>query len=188
MAHEYGHAFHHHALGGLADSGDGCGEHYLYSDENPGCAWNEGFADYFSVATMPEEGDEYNYINGRGPMADARLTGVYDGERVEGAVAAFMLHVSGAYNHAPVQPAANGPYVGLLVKTCKGQIISFTWLHVWSVEPVVMCMEQQVDPWVHQNYFRTDFNPTGQQSSAVPPSGWTASAVRATWLRDLYGV
>ena len=186
MAHEYGHAFQNHALGGLSDSGDGCGEHSFSSLESIGCAWNEGFADYFSVALMPYEGGFYDDISEGRPMSYARSVGIYDGSRVEGAVAAFLLHTTGADGFPPAPPAANGQYLGLLVKTCTGQV-SIAFLHAWSVEPIVMCMERQVDPWVRQNYFRSDLPITSQQSSAVPPAAWTTAAVRAAWLRDLYG-
>jgi len=51
QVHEYGHAFHHKALGGNPVSGDCIGDHISFLLTNYGCAFSEGFAD-FAVMTL----------------------------------------------------------------------------------------------------------------------------------------
>lgn len=185
QAHEYGHAFHHKALGGLPDDpGDGCQIHELWSLESAQCAWQEGLADYISVATLPDENNYYNVFDvGSGMPLNP------DGSRLEGAVAGLLVDVAGAYNRAPTQPAANGIYLGTLLATCRGQVLNLAWENVWSVGSLVYCMERQVDPWIRQNgFFTSDFPVTNQSSSATPPAGWTVSAIRKKWLWDLYRI
>lgn len=189
-AHEYGHSYHHHALGGLPSST--CPDsHYVYGYYNLGCGYREGFADFFAVLTR---GD----VLADGIWSDYAFESYSqesggDGSIQEGAVASFLYDLLDGGN-SPDSPTNTsdgdddniqyqGTYLADIVRTCQanGQRAS-------GIDHLVYCLEQEVDTAVSHHYFLTRSPaPTSYSVSATPPSNWSRTDIRALWKRDLYG-
>jgi len=117
------------------------------------------------------------------------LLGATDGSIIEGAVAAFLFDLADAYSI--VEPwdtlAFPGTYIADIVVSCKVNGL----YRADGVDHLIFCFEQEVDSSLAispHTYFPTRVaNTYGQWNSAGTPPGWSQSAVRATWIRDLYG-
>lgn len=187
--HEYGHAYHERALGGLADENpENCAEHDFTSDEHPICAWQEGLANYLAVAVHPDDSvASYHPTMLQGQWyAAARSSGLTDGSRIEGAVATFLLHVGGTPDAPAAAPAPGGPYLANLIHGCHSQFQGLFYEQASSVEGIVYCMEKQVDPWVRASFFLTGFDVSGQSSATARPASFTMNHVRRLWMLHLY--
>jgi hypothetical protein len=187
-AHEYGHAFNEKALGGIR--GGGCpSQHYIDSLSNFGCAFSEGFADYYAAATRGPEAAYYDRFDS--PHAFSQ------GAASEQAVAAFYFDVTD-----PVGSGAEaawdviqypGSYMAQLIETCEEfsglSAITVGWNRARGVDAIIYCMERFLDPQVRTAYFFAgndrliyDF-----REGATEPGGTTqASDVRRAWLHNLY--
>lgn len=183
MSHEYGHAFHHRALGDfLDDLGSGCEYHTFSSVEAPRCAHVEGYADFHAVATL---GDETGYRSSI--EANSYYPAGQDGHHIEGAVAAFLYDLADPANEAHDALSGTARYVGDLIATCRVER-GAGWYQNFEGSHIVYCAEDQIDPWVRSNYFLgTEFPPYTHLEGAGEPAGWSVGIVRAIWLRNLYG-
>lgn len=178
IAHEYGHAYHHHAMGGInSNSSDNCSPHYLASPSSLGCALAEGFADYFAA------------VAGNSDIAAYESNAYYyggDGSVIEGAVAAFLYDLTDAANEPHDVVQYPGSYLAEVFQTCKAY--DPIPRRANGIDHLVYCMENQVDPVVTQTYFPTRGTPPyAFLESASEPPGWSSSDVRTLWEANLYG-
>ena len=197
LAHEYGHAVHEMALGGLAGYGD-CPEsgHAINGSYNLGCAWKEGFADFHGVYTRRDAltgsyasdyAIEHNVFYSSG-----------DGSIVEGAVSAFLYDLVDGPNDPDAFDNTTdgdddavqypGSYVANLMRTCW---VTATPSHGENgIDDLTYCLERQVDPAVTGSsvYFPTrGADPWAESEGATEPPTWSQGAIRALWTHNLYG-
>jgi hypothetical protein len=183
QGHEYGHGVHHRALGDYPSLDSGCQDHAFNSTETMECAHVEGFADYHAVALFGAETGQQS------PFENNSYYPGGDGSRIEGSVAAFLYDITDAANEGHDTIQLPGQYVGDVMSTCDVWVQSLgNWVHSRAIEHLVYCSENQIDPWIAQNnYFPTSWRPSAQRESATEPPGWSPGAIRALWLRNLYG-
>jgi hypothetical protein len=189
QAHEYGHAFHEKALGGFYRYYSGCGYHRWSQPTSLKCALIEGFASYYAVATRRQAtGYEYAVeINFYYPGGDGSI--------VEGPVASFLYDITdsnlwgvgtpgGQLDEAHDNVAYSGSSVADVIASCQVKQDE-AWIYNDGTDHLVYCFERQVDPDITRSstYFSTrNPDPTEQNQSGSP-----TTAVRALWLKNLYG-
>jgi hypothetical protein len=192
--HEYGHAVHHKALGGIIDSYSCPSGRRFDARTSFSCAFVEGFATYHAVAVR----DDLTHFSYRSMIAaNAYFPGCtqysgdtciqrddYDGAQIEPAVAAFLYDVSDPAND-PLEPfdqvAAPGAYIRDIITSCQVQTIG--WTRATGVDHLVYCMENAVT-------MRPEFRPVhGFQESATESAawGWSPANIRALWRWNLFG-
>lgn len=196
LAHEYGHAVQHKALGGIPSSIACPSPHFLNGASNLGCAYAEGFADFHAVATLGayrnalEFNDYYP-----GCVYDAQGTCVAaasDGSTIEGAVAAFLYDLVDAPSEwEPFdQTAFPGSYVADVLRTCEVGTFGIVWSRATGIDHLSYCFERAVDPGVtgSATFFASrGADPTSTRESATEPAGWNRTSIRRSWVRNLYG-
>ncbi len=200
FAHEYGHAVHDKALGGIAAYGACPDSHYVDGAYNLGCAWKEGFADFHAAYTRRE-------VLTSGGFADHEFESNQfyqggDGSIIEGSVAAFLYDLVDGPNDpdGPTnQPDGDddavqypGSYLGTLMRTCLITQFGGVIRGENGIDDLIYCLERQVDPAVKNSsiYFVTrpaNLEAVGESESATEPTNWSQSAIRALWTHNLYG-
>lgn len=201
QAHEFGHAYHEKALGGYVDlfwkSASCPTNHPVTSATKLGCAYPEGFADYFAVATRGDAtgyryGFEINYYYLRQPTKPA------DGSVVEGAVASFLYDITDAnpwgtgtagaeLDETRDAVAYSGRLVADMVRNCQ-VLENNVWKRATGIDHIVHCLEKAVHPTITGStlYFSSRSpDPTNQTSSTSVT--WDATQIRKLWLWNLYG-
>lgn len=191
QAHEYGHAYHAKSLGGLPPITSGCSGHTMTTlAPDMSCALVEGFANYFAVATRPNETGyddmwekNYLYLN--------YLLGK-DGSLSESAVASFFYDITDNDTRPTVgdelhdNVSYGGVAVAEVMSTCRA-LQSGSLVVDNGIDHVVYCMERQVDAAVtgSTQYFTTRSpDPTGFQVSSTTVMNPTE--VRKLWRKNLY--
>lgn len=200
QAHEFGHAYHEKALGGYVDlfwkAANCTANHPVTAASKLGCAYPEGFADYFAVATRGDAtGYEYafeiNYYYLGQPTRPA------DGSIVEGAVASFLYDITdanrwgtgtagGTVDEAHDAVAYSGRLVADMVRTCQ-VLENNVWKRATGIDHIVHCLEKAVYPAITGSslYFSSRSpDPTNQYSSSSV--AWDATQTRKLWLKNLY--
>jgi hypothetical protein len=193
--HEYGHAF-QNSFGGVPSADSGCDDHTFTSDETLPCAFREGFANYFAAATMPPHPVNglayYNYFRNHWALVEAMWAGRTDGSRIEGAVAGFLINLTGHVNGDPlIDPKLSGGYVHNVLRYCEHEtynpwLFQHTWQRRTGIDHVVYCMENSValSGLNASNYFVSrDRRPRNQRSGVAAPS---RDLIRTRWMRALY--
>lgn len=175
-----------------ADSG--CQRHDLHSVESMECAFREGWANYFAAATMPPHpviGLAYYYHFRDG--YDLYRSGQGDGSQVEGAVAGFLVNLTGHVNgDESISPQVPGSYVHNVQRYCEHEtynpwVFQHTWQRRTGIDHVVYCMENSVSlsGLTASNYFTSrDRRPRKQRGGMSDPS---RDLIRTRWMRALYG-
>jgi len=171
-AHEYGHAVHAKALGGLWTVESACSTHEVWKVSGYRCAFLEGFADYaagigawgFSWENVPPDVDEP------------------EDPRIEGYVAMLFQDLIDSENEGDDETTYSATSVGTAFKSCR---IKFTgpWRKRNNVSDFVWCMENRINSSVHNDHFPGLTAPT--QQSASRGSDWDADDIRSTWLQNL---
>ncbi|MCE2399192.1 MAG: hypothetical protein J4F34_09245 [Gemmatimonadetes bacterium] len=136
-SHEYGHALHHKALGGLWWTGDrswdfwdwGCFSHQLDDDISVRCALLEGFAQYAGVIgsdgyrreCFEHFGDPTKPVRDSIPGWRLCRKEAPHGQKpkIEGHVAALFLDLTDADNERGDWTTYSGVYIAMVFKTCK---------------------------------------------------------------------
>ncbi len=200
QAHEFGHAYHEKALGGYVDlfwrAANCAANHPVTSASKLGCAYPEGFADYFAVATRGdatgyEYGFEISYYYIGQPTRPA------DGSIVEGAVASFLYDITdanrwgvgtagGTVDEAHDAVAYSGRLVADMVRTCQ-VLENGAWKRATGIDHIVHCLEKAVYTSItgSATYFPSRSpDPTSQSSSSSVT--WDATQTRKLWLKNLY--
>ncbi|HEU4700005.1 MAG TPA: hypothetical protein VFS40_12555 [Gemmatimonadales bacterium] len=206
-AHEYGHAFHEKALGGI--NGGGCpSPHFLQGAHNLGCAISEGYADFHAAITR---GPGLNYIDVaieintylqqateyQDTVAVAHGS-ADDGSIVEGAVAAFLYDLvdgpgsttDGGYTISTDDDTVSWPgrWVADVFRTCEYQDL-WGWHRPNGIDQIIYCMEQRLDPAItgSSTYFPTrSAPPLAIRHGQTNPTGFNPESVRALWVKNLY--
>jgi len=188
QAHEYGHAIHNTALGGIPP-GDPCpsADFRVIQETSLDCAFREGFATYHAVLTVGSLARYYEVIN----TGAINNNSDGDGALIEGAVASFFFDLTTNYRDDEEDfddldlPAS---YLGEVIATCD-VLESGSWIRGNGVDHYVYCLENEVDQEVvdSPDYFpaRED-DPEEQDESATEPSGWDPEKIPSLWRYNLY--
>jgi hypothetical protein len=200
-AHEYGHAFHEKALGGIPQWV--CpSPHYVSGAHRIDCAYVEGFPDFLAVAARGAEAEFYHDIrNNRYPPAmqgTPALAG--DGSVVEGAVAGFLydlwdgtgyeVDAFGVSWYDPLQ--LSGTYLGQVMQTCSisYENVGMGRVEANGVDHLIYCMEEAADPTLDDQGFFGGRAETGyltSPSSTVSFAHPDRTLLRELWIKTLYG-
>ena len=215
VAHEYGHALHHKALGGMWGT-DKCGEEHrlsMSSITSYTCALSEGFADYAGAvgsvtADYPDGffGECYEYLG----TPDAPDGGHEVGEpwwcrditherkpEIEAWVAALFNdliddndNLEGLDDDAEDDKTHySGYYVAGVFKSCEAK--RGRWPDRWKdrskVYDFVWCLEEYVHKPTHERVFPYTGVPDTAKHERPPhrPKNWHWPDIRSTWLRNL---
>jgi hypothetical protein len=183
QAHEYGHALDHKSLGAPKSIFGYCpSPHYIQSSSGLKCALSEGFASYDSYAVW---GTSIWQTLAWGE-ANPFLPPGAPGDTWEAAVGSLLYDLSDEPNEPWDQVSFTGQFVASLLKNCRvGPYVTRSN----GVDHFVHCLEQSVVPQ-SLGYFTarvaTDPWPTWVLPNTAAPSGWSQSALRTLWLKDLY--
>jgi hypothetical protein len=165
-AHEYGHAVHDQALGGLNPGFQtNCLVHFVTEPSSMGCALAEGFADYHAIATRGASAQWYQTIR------DGVALFGRDGALIEGAVAALLFDLTDSTDDAQETHddiLLTGLYVADILRTCQTNFGRAS-----GIDHVIYCLEKQIDPTITGNptYFTArSADPTTYTEGAVEPS------------------
>lgn len=169
-AHEYGHALHHKALGGLW-SATNCNPHYISQPSSYSCAFLEGFADY--LGDVGRDGDPSDWENFHVTNRPAE---------VEGNIAALFLDLIDSANEAGDNTSYSPFYVATVFKTCR--VYVGLWLNRNDVSDFVWCLENRIDRNLHQQRFPGVSAASSVNENAAEPPPWNSDHVRTTWLKN----
>lgn len=182
QAHEYGHAFHQHAWGGVVG---GCLErHRIDQPSSLACAYTEGIASFFSFATMPATTVARNFSGITAMSGEDRST-------TEVHVASFLVRlIDSATDPGRTWDRVQfpGSYVGETIRTCTTDGVSPA--RADGIDRLIYCLERRVEPIIRDAYFRSRVDAsriTTQHSGVEAPAGWSRANVRTLWERVLYG-
>jgi len=187
QSHEYGHALHEKALGGMPPINESlCDDHTFYFPTDLECALAEGFADFHGIIVGGTNHrsvyEQQTADSGRGAIVEAPVAGflydLVDDSTWPGSIT--ETHDSTSYP---------GLYVAKLLETCE-VYVSSTWIQNRGVDHLAYCAETQVDTAITNSavFFTTrSTDPTNQRESATEPTGWSATKIRASWQENLYG-
>ena len=202
VAHEYGHAFHHKALGGLFGiwSTPGCGSHGRDKVTSYECALSEGFAHYAGVVGSDGgspgfDRDCFEYFGESGrPGAAACRKGpreLGDKPKIEGHITALFTDLiddeeeQGDYTEYPAK------YVATVFKTCEKQKKFLVWGKKWyprsKVPDIVWCLMETVIPAQHEedSVFGDLDHPLKVREKAEEPDNHDHIRILWTWEKNL---
>ena len=189
-AHEFGHAFHDNALGGIEPNRPNCSSHGTPLYTSLECAYAEGFSEFFAAVIRPEvtsEDDDFesnvdlltnSNPNGSDPNDP-------NGSFIEGAVAAFFWDLHDSVGEAHDSIAYAGSYIADLISTCT---VNFGTglLRANGIDMLIRCLENSTDSGVTSFFYPRNTNPTGYSESASEPGSWSAAHIRTNWKKNLY--
>ena len=207
-AHEYTHALHHKAMGGLWPA-ENCSPHDYYDSSSYTCAFQEGLADYGSWVGAP---DDFGYFLETIPDSvctyrdggTCREWWVVQGPKpkVEGHVAALFNDLIDAGTGDPGTPREtdepadktqySAHYVMDVFATCQVRVRggkgggTLWWKKRDDVSDFVWCLENRVKAGLHRGVFPNIETPTDAREEAREPSDWNADSIRRTWLWNMY--
>lgn len=199
--HEYGHAYHERALGGITGYPN-CAitGHSFSSPSNIGCAYSEGVADFIS-AVGPGAHPGFTFdsdIEANFHLVEFGGSNP-DGSAWETAVAAFLYDLVDNWTYPDGPNNATGDdddsvsypanYVAQVIRTCRHQSIGFIPFGPWGIDHLIYCFERALDPAVTGNatYFpERSTDPYSISEGATEPPNWIQSAIRTLWTRNLY--
>ncbi|MCY3704689.1 MAG: hypothetical protein OXH08_04185 [Gammaproteobacteria bacterium] len=175
-AHEYTHALHQESLGGLWPT-TRCSYHPVAEVTSYTCAFQEGIASYGGNIGSPTErphGDWQSVPNPPNRVA----------AKIERNVAALFHDLLDADSEPGDRTYYPGRYVMTVFKTCR---VTRNRISVKrdNVSDFVWCLENGVNSEVHGASFPGLPVPRSVRESATEPSGWSASAIRSTWRRNV---
>lgn len=169
-AHEFGHAFHHHALGGIAPAD--CSGHEIGRGSSYRCAYSEGFADYAANVGVgtPSNWENRHYTDHP-----------YDDAEIEGNVAALLHDLIDSNNEGDDDTTYPPFYVGRVFESCLADNSAGD-----DVSDFVWCLEKRINETVHDDSFpRGNDAPSTVSESAEEPDDWDADDIRRTWLQNV---
>ena len=175
IAHEYGHAFHNVAMGGInPDFSVNCNPHSISAPSSYGCALSEGFANFFSVFLTGSFLASFE--------AGYHTPGVPN-PTTEGAVAATFLDLVDPENEP--HDAAQWSYLPQLVGSCQTRTILGAWVRASGIDQITYCLEQDIDPFVAPLHPQR-VPPTSWQHSASTPGTWSKAKARSVWYHNIF--
>ena len=173
-AHEYGHALHEKAYGGLWDAEESCYEsHDIWEISGYLCAFQEGFADY--AAGIGAWGFAWESAPPGSPAPDPRM---------EGYIAMLFQDLIDPLNENNDETNYSASSVATAFRSCRVRV-GGNWRKRNNVSDFVWCLENRINGSVHDDHFPGLAAPTHQ--SAARGSGWDAADIRSTWLQNLTG-
>ena len=201
VAHEYAHALHHKALGGMWRAGN-CSPHWLERPSSVRCALQEGFADYAGTVGsggfykncfehFGDPGKPHPHPGGRRCRLEA-ASGLKP--KIEGHVAALFLDLTDDREEKGDHTEYPGYYVARVFKTCETKskynmpwpLPDITkWWKRTNVSNIVWCLENYIDPAVHDTVFPDIRTPVDVKEKATEPLDWSRIDIRLTWLKNL---
>jgi len=207
-SHEYGHALHHKALGGLWWPNFSCFKHSFEKVTSVRCALQEGFANY--AGTVGSDGyydDCFEHFGDPSkPVAtpggrQCRLEAAHGQKpKIEGHVAALLLDLTDDESERGDFTEYPGVYIAKIFKTCKvrnrywvawtpltGNIYVYKWWKRTNVSNIVWCLENQIDKSVHEDVFPYIRTPVDVKhgASEYEPDDWDILDIRTVWLKNL---
>lgn len=192
VAHEYGHAIHEKALGGIATTSGQCpSPHALNGYYTLACALSEGFGDFLG-ATSQNVWDVYGYYI---VIADYAYTPGANGSIQEAAVAAMMYDLTdspgGDGSASEPWDVTSGERVAATIRDCRVRYGSGFITKVRGADDFVYCAERTIDPAVRSSFFLTRSSSTRAAAitaNATASANWPSSGVRSVWRKNLYGL
>ena len=203
-AHEYGHAFHHKALGGIPGKLFKTEQeyyscfpgHHFTKVTNYDCAYMEGWAEFFAAATLRSDAGSrfYDVRDGIFPQ----MSGTH-GVRVEGAVASLfydLLDNDAEWFDAVSLP---GSYIADAVSRCQMHDTNDGWMPGFGADVLMQCMQRDftgigsagVEYSTMGGYFtqreHSDASHIRWSSGYYQPNGWNQVAINRLWKWDLFG-
>ena len=207
-AHEYAHALHHKALGGLWWPNFSCFKHWLNKGSSVRCALQEGFASYAgNIGSDGYYDDCFEHFGDTeqpvppigGPWC--RLEADHGQKpKIEGHVAALLHDLTDGGSERGDLTEYSGLYIAMIFKTCKvrnrywvfwtpitGNIYVYKWWKRTNVSNIVWCLENQVDKPVHEDVFPYIRTPVDVKHKAkeYEPDDWDLLDIRTVWLKNL---
>ena len=188
LPHEYGHALHEKKLGGLADIDSSCFEHWPYTWEELGCAYNEGWADYFAFMIQPTvfgdaipwhsdyteeklEDNEYGEEN-------------RDGAHFSGMITSFFYDLTDGTSESWDALELDEMDISTVMKNCE--VREGSWTSPTGIDHLIWCLEAEVDTDITggDDYFSgRSPDPTDQNQD---DHTWNEDFIRTLWLKNLY--
>ncbi len=167
-AHEYGHALQAVAFSHGAPGMGTCNNpHSVEAPNTTGCAISEGWADYFSISVIPTAFWDFE-------LAPFVLNFPFQGDQIEGAVAAYYLDMSDPVNAGETDALSLGTrFVADIISSCEdsfGQGPS-------SVLKLRNCFENNLSPGILQLVPAVTF-----------PSGWSLGAMQQNFTWNIDGM
>ena len=195
FAHEYGHAVHEELGGGTAELGTGCGNHQPGSPtETFPCAYNEGWANYHGLITMPTSVYPPSVIPSDPRAIESKYenntyySSGLDGSRDEGPIMSFFYDLfdgGGGESHDLLDLDVQD--VLTVMGNCEVRV-SGSWIAPTGIDHLIWCLENGVDSDITggDDYFTTrSVHPTAENQS---DHSWNETHVRKLWLKNLYNV
>ena len=188
-AHEYGHALHEKALGGIFHA-QNCpsGGHQYGVSTNGGCAFAEGFADYHGTVAVLASGGLYSYwesavLN----HATNRDPSTGNPSQDELPIASFLYDLSNQLGTQFVAGTVRDCRLTYFYSVTPGSGTTISNQRAGNSSGLTWCFERQVDSGADNYYFGTElWTPIGFQSSTAPPTNWSQPLVRQSWLHDIF--
>lgn len=201
--HEYGHAYHWGAIEPWVNGGCG-GPHYIEYASNLGCAFVEGFADFFAVwvagsALTTGSGSDYGietqtfYLNGEGLFTEGSVAGfLYD--LVDGSADRDNATNTGATEETWDTAVYPGSLIADMIQHCRPYTSStttsgttFTYTdNLSGADQLVYCLEGNVGAETTNANWRTTWAAVSRPNITLP-TGYSTTLVRTLWKRNLYG-
>ena len=178
-AHEYMHALHEKALGGLWSTTN-CTVHFVWQRSSYTCAFSEGFADYGAYYIDPSD-TRTSTLQTHAKVDPSNG----DPAEVEGNVAAMFLDLIDSDSESGDDTNYSPYYIVDVFKSCEVKVkkLGVTLTHDRDdVSDYVWCLENRVVKSVHDQKFPSGPTaPESAQESASEPSDWDADDIRTTW-------
>ena len=203
-AHEYGHAYHHMALGGLWET-ENCNPHFVYLPSSYTCALSEGFANYAGIvgSVSVEHPDGYYrdcfewFGSLKAPEEPDWCRDVSHDRKaeIEGWVAALFVDLIDDNDDSDERgdyTELSGSFVAEVFRTCQIKQARSLQPDRWEVRDdvsdIVWCLEYHIEPAYHEpdSVFDGIDEPEGVHRFPLnPPWGWNRADIRKTWLWNL---
>lgn len=178
-AHEYTHAFHHKALGGMWST-DNCSRHSVFRVSSYTCAFSEGIADYGGDVGAPND----TYLRNGWENFTTSDTGTKG--KIEGYVAALFHDLIDGGTETDDETEYSGDYVMTVFKTCYVKVGARRVRSKRNdVSDFVWCLENRVNEDVHDDHFPGISAPKSAHESATEPDDWDADDIRSTWILNV---
>ena len=195
VAHEYGHAYHHKALGGMFDAPK-CSDHWFDKVTSYGCALSEGFANYTGVV-----GSDGYYKDCFEHFGDSDRPGASfcrkgsrplgDKPKIEGHITALIMDLIDEEEESGDWVEYPAKYVATVFKTCEVQKKRLKFFKKWhdrsNVSDFVWCLQNQIHPADHKkdSVFGDLDHPLAFREKAEEPDKHDPIRIMWTWEHNL---